>query len=201
MKDLSQNVRFSLKTYIQRDSNGKMTSGARYSGGNLYNLDGSSYVPDMMGHFAEKIQSTLNDIRSSDSYLEKIVSTLESADAANHYIYMGDEITVNRVTGFGNQGSTMMTLTLDALKGERNASGTKKTFGTIMAHELSHQYDRETNQHIYKPKNEGTSNDPNEIRAVNTENRYRNSKGIELRTHYGRQIDKSKLENPDKEKE
>lgn len=187
---------------LQRNAQTGATSQVRYYQGNLYNTDGTKYKPDMMGHFASKIQSTLNDIRSSDSYLEKIVSTLESSDAGNHYIELtGSENAENRVKAFGNQGSTRMTLRFDSIKDDKYETGEKKTFGTIMTHELSHQYDRETNQHTHKPNNPRSSKDPNEIRAVNTENRYRQSKGIELRTHYGDKIDKSKLEDPRKEKQ
>jgi RHS repeat-associated protein len=187
---------------LQRNAQTGVTSQVRYYQGNLYNTDGTKYKPDMMGHFASKIQSTLNDIRSSDSYLEKIVSTLESSDAGNHYIQLSEKVDMeNHVKAFGDKGSTAMYLRYDSIKDGKLSSGEKSTFGTSMAHELSHQYDRETNQHTHRPNNQQKSKDPNEIRAVNTENRYRESKGIELRTHYGGKIDQSKLEDPKKEKQ
>lgn len=186
---------------LQRDAQGGRSE-VRYYQGNLYNMDGSNYKPDMMGHFAGKIQSTLNDIRSSDSYLEKIVSTLESSDAGNHYIELTNSPKAkNRVTTSGNQGSTVLTLRYDSIKDGKYKSGEKKTFGTTMSHELSHQYDYETGQHEAVKKGTAPEKNPNEIRAVNTENRYRHSKDIEPRTHYRGKIDQSKLEDPKKEKQ
>jgi RHS repeat-associated protein len=200
--DPDGNAPLDIIIILQRNAQTGTNSQVRYYQGNLFNMDGSNYKPDMMGHFAGKIQSTLNDIRSSDSYLEKIVSTLESSDAGNHYIQLTDnEKIANSVTGFGNQGSTMMWLGYDSIKEGKYKSGEKKTFGSVMAHELSHHYDRETNQQEQVSPGTKPEKKPNEIRAVNVENRYRHNRGIELRTHYEGKIDNSKLEDPKKEKQ
>ncbi|PWJ60022.1 RHS repeat-associated protein [Dyadobacter jejuensis] len=190
---------------VSRDKNGNADLALRYQNNKFYNQDGSVYKQSSITGLSNRVLGALNNIRKSDSYLEKIISTLESTKSADHIIEFTHNVQGSKVKGNPNDvnpKSSLMLLDSDNLFKPLN-SGEDKNLESTIAHELSHQYDRETgrkNRNI-SIDDKGTERDPNEIRAVNVENRYRVNNNMELRTHYGGKIDRRKLEDPKKRKQ
>jgi RHS repeat-associated protein len=188
---------------VSRDSKGSADLVLEYKNNKFYN-QGKEYKSSAMTGFSSEVLATLNKIRGSDKYLDKVISTLEST-STNHFIEFSKDIAGSGVLGNTNDVSPKSSIMRIKL-GDYNKpldSGEQNTLGTTIAHELSHQYDRETGKQDINVlrKDEGTERDPNEIRAVNLENRYRVNNGIELRKNYGGRIDPNKLEDPKKPKQ
>lgn len=189
---------------VSRDKSGNADLALKYQDHKFYNLDGSQYKQAPLTGLSNKVLYTLNKVRKSVSYLEKIVSTLETSKST-HFIEFYNDIDGSKVIGneeSRDPKSSRMLLKYDDLS-KPNKSGEETNLGSTMAHELSHQYDRDIgNRNNNVPKeDQRTERDPNEIRAVNIENRYRVNNNMILRTHYGGKIEAEKLADPKKAKQ
>ena len=188
---------------VSRDHNQKGELVLKYQNRKFYNLDGSEYKSGPLTGFSNRVREAFNNIRDSDSYLEKIISTLESTK--NPHIIEFSRKVSSGVTGNDasiDPRSSMATIKFSDVS-KTLGSGEKANLETTMTHELSHQYDREKgklNRNV-NINDKGTERDPNEIRAVNVENRYRVNNNMELRTHYGGKIDPKRLEDPKQKKD
>lgn len=128
-----------------------------------------------------------------------------AGDFASHFIEFSNDVSGSSVTG--NEGSadpksSVMTIKFSDVS-KTLGSGEKANLESTMAHELSHQYDRETgkrNRNV--PINDKhTERDPNEIRAVNVENRYRVNNNMEMRTNYSGRIYPNSFKKPKRRKD
>jgi hypothetical protein len=109
-----------------------------------------------------------------------------------------------------NGNGTQMVITNEELNGDPLSSGEDQNLGSTLSHELQHVSDIDKGVLDRTPdKKSGIKN--SEIKAVNTENRYRANRNMDKRTHYGEgkrthygegnKIPKSKLEDPCQAKE
>ncbi|MDP2176236.1 MAG: RHS repeat-associated core domain-containing protein [Bacteroidota bacterium] len=195
-----------IKIIVGRNEDETPSEVLTYKGGKLYNENGTVYTGN--NAFALKTLKTLNKLsKINDDYVKKVVNTLETSKQ-EHFIEeappevmsgtMTNEPTGNQKAQAGKPtGSHIIVdynekLVLDKVEDSPE---------TNLAHELSHAYDLDQGKNKGHNNDKPTSKSPKEIRAVNFENRVRNALGKKLRKSYnGKQIEKSKLEDPKKPK-
>jgi hypothetical protein len=89
--------------------------------------------------------------------------------------------------------STILDFSKEARDDFKRVEGVEDTDVSLISHEMQHQYDYETGN--MKDAKYPSSESPQEIRAVNNENRIRRIDGLKKRTTYGgEEIDKKKLD-------
>jgi RHS repeat-associated protein len=195
-----------IKIIVGRNEDETPTEILTYKGGKLYNSNGTVYTGK--NAFALKTLKTINKLsKINDDYVKKVVNTLETS-TQEHFIEkahpdgksgtMTNEPTGHQKAQAGKPTGSHIILNYDEKSVLDKIDDSPET---ITAHEFSHAYD------FNQGKNKGHNNDaataksPKEIRAVNFENRVRNALGMKLRKTYGgKQIEKSKLEDPKKPK-
>ncbi len=186
----------------ERDKNGKVKELLKYSNGHLYTIDGKKYKGK--NEFALTIKNAFNDIRKADTYIDKMVNELEGSSTLHFIEYSeiseGAYVTKNKNSINGN--GTHVIITDDELLSVPLYSGEDNNLGSVLSHELQHVFDIDMGI-IDRTPDEQSGIRKSEIKAVNTENRYRANRGMKIRTHYGEgnEIPKSKLEDPCKPKE
>ncbi|MBP7307167.1 MAG: hypothetical protein KA987_13690, partial [Saprospiraceae bacterium] len=185
-----------------RDSKGNVSGQLRYSNGTLYTMSGKEYKGN--NSFALTMKNAFNDIRKADTYIDKMVNELEGSENSHFIEFSKDRdgayVTENENDVNGN--GTQLVITNEELNGDPLSSGEDQNLGSTLSHELQHVSDIVKGVIDRTPdKKSGIKN--SEIKAVNTENRYRANRNMDKRTHYGEgnKIPKSKLEDPCKAKE
>jgi len=179
---------------LGRDENEKVSESVRYSGGQLYNNDGSKY--EGTNEFALKMKDHLSQLESlDDSYVNEVVSSLASS-CYSHFIegnsfeYGGATTSPLESANSANEGipqGSFMNLpeTEELMKQRLGTDGVEFSSTAIIGHELQHAYelDQGLNEGEYFIKN--SADDPSEQRAVNFENRIRRALGLKLDWSYG----------------
>jgi RHS repeat-associated protein len=173
----------------------------QYKNKNFYNVEtGKAYDPKAKG--AEKTLGSLLKAyqtieNSNDDILKNQLHTLQKSKYT-HTIYSTDTED-NQVTKgeYAFTSDTWFNFTPEKLKSlAKSSSDGKISVLEIVVHEMRHQYDWAIgNMKDKVPGNNAT--DPEEIRAVNNENRARAIEGRKPETSYGGvKIDPEKLKNP-----
>ena len=174
----------------------------QYRNKNFYNTEtGKKYNPKAKG--AEKTLATLLKAyqtieNSSDKVLKNQLHTLEKS--GNIHAIESTNVNENNVDkekGYAFSSRMQLNFTPEKLESlAKGSSDGKISTLEIVAHEMRHQYDWEIGN--MKDKEKGSNaTDPEEIRAVNNQNRARAIEGRIPETNYGGvKIDPAKLKNP-----
>jgi RHS repeat-associated protein len=182
---------------LARNSKGGIAEQVRYSGGNLYTMNGQIYKGK--NWFAKIIKNGLNDVKKADTYLSKMVYELESSKNIHYIEYSehgGGAFVIEGEEGNSGKGSHVI-ISSEEINSVPLESGEDVNIGSSLAHELQHSADYELGILDRTPDPESGIK-KSEIKAVNTENRYRANRNMAIRKNYGKShpIPKSKLKNP-----
>jgi len=195
--------------FIVRDKKGSNNQLLTYSNGNFKYQNGNIYDPSQ-GSISKGLDRTLaayNKIESSgDKVLMNQLKTLETSknthfveEGSGSYVKPYDGESASRAEKNVKSGnpvgtSTVLDFSKEARDDFKKVEGVEDSNVSLISHEMQHQYDYETGNMkdaMYPPSAES----PQEIRAVNNENRIRAIDGLKKRTTYGgEKIDKKKLD-------
>lgn len=172
-----------------------------YRNKNFYNVEnGKKYDPKAKG--AEKTLRTLLKAyqtieNSNDDILKNQLHTLQKSDYSHTIYAINSEPNQVSQGDYAFTSETWFNFSPKELKAlAKGSSDGKISTLEIVAHEMRHQYDWQIgNMRDKVPDSHAT--DPEEIRAVNNQNRARALEGRKPETHYiGVKIDPEKLKNP-----
>jgi RHS repeat-associated protein len=185
--------------FIVRDKQGSNNQLLTYSNGTFRYQNGKIYDPSQ-GSISKGLDRTLaayNNIESSgDKVLMNQLKTLETSknthfvqEGAGNYVKPYDWESASRAEKNVKSGNPVSTSTiLDFSKETRDefkkVEGVEDSDVSLISHEMQHQSDYDTGNMkdaTYPPSSES----PQEIRAVNNENRARAIEGLKKRTTYG----------------
>jgi RHS repeat-associated protein len=164
---------------------------ARYSNGKLYNENGKAYTGN--NSYILGVASQLNEIKSMNSDVSKMVSGLETSKH-NHQITLESTF---KEEGASNRPNAELGVKKDEKGEEKITSGSITNFDpkltkdvngdpdyplSTLAHELSHASDKDNG--TTKKGVTSTGVPLKEVDAVNVENKINNALGLDKRTEY-----------------
>ena len=171
----------------------------QYSGGELFNQDGSIYQGE--DSFVNQIKESLDEMLAlGDDYITHVINTLDKSKEKHTFAYDKKYIDSTRARGemgnsFANEGVPVGSWVLLSLQRE-NVDGVPNNSLTTIAHEIAHSYDYDQGKMKGNLPWGGNEIEPTEIRAVNFENRIRVRIGMPRRTKYTKPLSQEALENP-----
>lgn len=194
--------------FIVRDKNGSINQ-MTYSNGSFKFQNGSIYDPSQ-GSISKALDRTLaayNKIETSgDKILTNQLKTLEIS-RNYHFVEEGGGSGVkpydwesaskaekNIKNGVPVGTSTILDFSSEARDEFKAVEGVVDSDVSLISHEMQHQYDYDSGN-MKDAEYPPSAKSPQEIRAVNNENRARASEGLKKRTTYGgEKIDPNKLD-------
>ena len=193
--------------FVIRNADGDVKEQLTYRNGNFWHSNGNRYNPakeNLSKTLYNVLDSYRRILKSEDRHLNKMLKTLELSKN-KHYI---SESMIQSTTSsypFNEEGvkqgesvgtSVGYALSKSALELVESTNKEKTSIMAIVAHEMLHQFDYEIGN--MKDAVQGNSaSDPEEIRAVYSENLAKKYQNIPLSTKYGGvKIDKNKLNKP-----
>ncbi|WP_281925798.1 RHS repeat domain-containing protein, partial [Flavobacterium collinsii] len=200
--------------FVVRGGTRKQDQQFTYRKGNFYHADGTRYNPgkESVSKTMYKVLTAYRAIeKSDDKDLKHKLHTLENSKQ-KHYIDKGADH--QNEVGKDPQNPSISDaekkvkegVPVDTQTSYNFSDATKKRLAelqgvpdddlSIVAHEMSHQYDYDQGENGDSVGVPASAQSPTEIRAVKTENRARKISGLPKRTTYsGEAIDPKKLNN------
>jgi len=159
----------------------------RYSGGKLFNANGSEYKGS--NQYLRTVQKQLSEIKTMDKSVNNLVTDLEDCKLIHHIWFEPNEY-----SKIGDNNSPLYDniMAVDTEDGKKLGSGSVTNFDpyntdddprAVLAHELSHASDNDNATE--KKGNTRTGVPLNEVDAVKIQNKILKRLGLPIRKEYG----------------